>query len=61
MRLRFGLALVLLLAFSVLATPHGSPPSAPTLTEDDPLGPVDVALALEGTGATATSVAESWR
>jgi hypothetical protein len=61
MRVRLGIGLILLIALFALAAPVWLPSFGTSLTEDDPLGPADAALVLEGTGATATSVAEAWR
>jgi hypothetical protein len=61
MRLRAGIGLVLIIALGVVAAPMWLPSLGTGLTEDDPLSPADAALVLEGTGATATSVAEAWR
>jgi hypothetical protein len=61
MRVRLLSAVILLAALSVLTAPLWVPSLGTGLTEDDPLAPADAALVLEGTGATATSVAETWR
>src|SRR5262249_11712039 len=45
----------------IVAAPVWLPALGVGLTEADPLSPADAALVLEGTGATATSVAETWR
>ncbi|MBV9580793.1 MAG: hypothetical protein JO057_19605 [Chloroflexi bacterium] len=60
MALRLGLAL-LVLGILAVATPAWLPWLGTSLTEDDPRATADVALVYEGTGATATSVAETWR
>jgi hypothetical protein len=52
---------ILLLASAAGAAPGWLPTVGTALTEDDLLAPADAALVLEGTGATATSAAESWR
>jgi hypothetical protein len=54
-------AVLLALGIALAATPLWLPAFGSALTEDDPLAPADAALVLEGTGATATTVAESWR
>ncbi|HEY2593961.1 MAG TPA: hypothetical protein VGK33_08675 [Chloroflexota bacterium] len=59
--MRVFLVVVLIVAVSVLAAPVWLPSVGTTLTEDDPVAPADAALVLEGTGATATDVAETWR
>jgi hypothetical protein len=58
-----GVRLVIaILALAVAAaTPVWIPTIGTALTEDDPPESADAALVLEGTGATATSVAERWR
>ncbi len=61
MRLRLGLAIVLVLAVGALGAPAWLPSLGTALTEDDSLQHADAALVLEGTGATATTVAETWR
>jgi hypothetical protein len=53
--------LVLVLVAAAVAVPVLLPTLGTALTQDDPLQPADAALVLEGTGATATSVAEAWR
>jgi len=55
------LAVVILVLALGAAIPLWLPTLGTALTEDDPSTPADAALVLEGTGATATSVAESWR
>jgi hypothetical protein len=60
MWLRLGVV-VLLLGLVLAATPVWLPTFGSALTEDDALAPADAALVLEGTGATAPSVAEGWR
>ena len=50
MRLRLGLAIVLIFAVCALAAPVWLPSLGTALTEDDPLLPADAALVLEGTG-----------
>lgn len=52
---------ILFVAIGAAAAPAWLPTVGTALTEDDPLVRADAALVLEGTGATATSVAESWR
>ena len=54
-------AVILVCVVAVVAAPAWLPSFGSALAEDDPLQPADVALVLEGTGATATSVAETWR
>jgi hypothetical protein len=63
MGVRLGVVLgaIVLLGVSVVAAPVWLPSLGTALTEDDPMTPADAALVLEGTGATATSVAENWR
>jgi hypothetical protein len=51
----------LLVGIAVVGTPVWLPSLGTALSEDDPPASADAALVLEGTGATATSVAESWR
>jgi hypothetical protein len=60
-RARIVLGIVVLIALCALAAPKWLPSLGTSLTEDNPLNPADTALVLEGTGATATSVAEAWR
>jgi hypothetical protein len=60
MWLRLGVVL-LLLGLVLAAMPVWLPTFGSALTEDDAPGPADAALVLDGTGATAPSVAESWR
>jgi hypothetical protein len=60
MGVRF-VVLVLALVVALAAAPAWLPALGTALAEDDSLQAADVALVLEGTGATATSVAEAWR
>lgn len=53
--------MLVVVAVGTLAAPVWLPFFGTGLTEDDPLERADAALVLEGTGATATSVAETWR
>jgi hypothetical protein len=59
--MRWVLVVALLLGIALAGTPLWLPTLGSALSEDDALAPADAALVLEGTGATATSVAESWR
>jgi hypothetical protein len=52
---------IFLLVIAVVAAPAWLPSLGTALAEEDPLVPADAALVLEGTGTTATAVAESWR
>ncbi|MBV9326619.1 MAG: hypothetical protein JO352_22900 [Chloroflexi bacterium] len=55
------LAVILIVSLGVATAPVWLPAFGTALTEDDPPASADAALVLEGTGATATSVAEQWR
>ncbi len=49
------------LVVAIIASPFWLPLLGTTLAVNDTLVPADVALVLEGTGATATDAAEAWR
>ena len=49
------------LVVAIIASPFWLPLLGTTLAVNDTLAPADVALVLEGTGATATDAAEAWR
>src|SRR5262245_52895942 len=54
-------AAVSVLAVLAISTPAWLPWFGTALAVDEPLAAADVALVLEGTGATATDAAEAWR
>jgi uncharacterized protein len=49
------------LVIAVIAAPFWLSMLGTSLTVNEPLAPADVAVVLEGTGATATQAAEAWR
>jgi hypothetical protein len=59
--MRIAIVIVLIVAAGIVAALAWLPSVGTALTEDDAVAPADAALVLEGTGATATDVAETWR
>jgi hypothetical protein len=59
--MRVAIVIVVIVAVGLLGAPLWLPSLGTALIEDDPAVPADAALVLEGTGATATDVAETWR
>src|SRR5215472_5096959 len=58
---RGGLVVSVYLVVVLVSTPAWLPWIGTALAVEEPLAPADVALVLEGTGATATDAAEAWR